>query len=367
MKMRKSRSGHSIALAVAMSTLSFVPAAAQDKESGPTLDVNLHTLKRTGGVSITAHGDEWLTPGTPVTWFLTAGTSSPNEMTVCGGGVSSMGTLADKLTRGAFVWEVKMLPSKYENGIATFDVEWARYQADGNGRPVAEGRSTLTLQDGERQQIDFVRGAPGTRNCGDESAVVDVGTGYHEHRQFAQSVLQYDLWLKHQQANGEIVTRKFTAMGLQGADVGFVFAPLRFAVRQAGPDQGAYDVLTTVRGTIKGRLLPNGRVAVTVDTSRRDGVGLRGSASAGGSGNAGRKLLDAAPDEAIEIELPAPGGSSRIPGRAGGGLAAAPRGAAPSSAPKQAVSVVDGRLVVDNALFFQGQRTSLIVQVKPVR
>jgi len=365
--MPTSRSRHAIALTVAMSTLSFAPAAAQDKESGPTLDVNLQTLKRTGGVSITAHGDEWLTPGTPVTWFLSAGTTSPGEMTVCGGGVSSTGTLADKLARAAFVWEVKMLPSKYENGIATFDLEWARYQADSNGRPVAEGSSTLSLRDGERQQIDFVRGAPGTRTCGDESAVVDVGTGYHEPRQFAQSVLQYDLWLKHQQANGEVVTRKFTGMGLQGADVGFVFEPLHFAVRQVVPDQATYDVFTTVQGTIKGRLLPNGRVAVTVDTRRRDGVGPRGSTYSGGSGNAGRKFLDAASGEAIEIELPAPGGSSRVGARVGSGLSAAPRGPAPSSAPKQAVSVVDGRLVVDNALFFQGQRTSLIVQVKPVR
>jgi hypothetical protein len=32
---------------------------------------------------------------------------------------------------------------------------------------------------------------------------------------------------------------------------------------------------------------------------------------------------------------------------------------------QQAVSFANGHVLVDNALFFHGQRTSLIVQVKP--
>jgi hypothetical protein len=323
-------------IAMALSAVSLAPAAAQ--ESGPTLEVHLRTLKRAGGVSMTGRADNPLVAGKEVTFLLAAGTQNPREMTVCGGGVGDVGTVADKLSRSAFVWEVKMVPSKYEDGTATFDLEWARYQADGGaGRPAAEGKATLTLRDGERQQIDFARGAPGSRNCRDEAAVVEVGAGYAESRQFAQSILQYDLWLKHRLASGEILTRRFTAMGRQGADVSFVFAPLQFALGQPVSGQTAYDVFTTVQGTIKGRVQPNGRIALTVDTGRRDGLGPRGGGPTGGSGNAGRKLLDAAADEAIEIELPAPGGRSSLGGQA-----------------------------VDNAQFFQGQRTSLIVQVKRI-
>jgi hypothetical protein len=329
---------HTVA-AVALSAALPAYAAAQNApDFGPTLEVHLRTLKHGGGVGMSGYANEILAVGAPLTFFLTAGSSNPAELTVCGGGVASVGTLADKLSRNAFVWEVRMLPSKYENGTATFDLEWARYQADGAGRPSAEGKTTMTLREGDRQQIDFVRGVTGSRNCTDDAAVVEVGTGYNESRQLAQSVLQYDLWLKHQLASGQTLTRKFTAMGRQGSGVDFVFAPLRFPAPEISSGQKSYDVVTTVQGAIRGRLLPNGRVEVAVDTSRRDGVATRTAAPGGGSGNGGRKVLDVAADEAVEIELPPPGGSSRVGGQS-----------------------------VDNARFFQGQRTSIIVQVKPVK
>lgn len=345
------------------------PALAQAaNQYGPTLEVHLRILKRAGGVSMTGFVDSMLVPGTPATFLLNAGSSNPAEMTVCGGGVADSGSVANKLSRSSFVWEVKMLPSKFENGTATFDLEWARYQADSGVRPAAEGKTTLTLREGDRQPIDFVRGVAGSRNCADEAAVVEVGAGYKENPQIALQVLQYDVWLKHQRTDGQTITRRFTAMGRQGGDVDFVFAPLQFTIATAAPDQSAYDLYTTVQGTIRGRLLPNGRIAVAVDTSRRDGIGTTLGGPSGGSGNGGRKVFDVAADEAIEIELPAPGGFSSHATRPGGAMSGTGAGRASSTPPrKQAVTVENGRVTIDNALFFQGQRTSLIVQVKPVR
>ena len=141
-----------IPIAMALSAMSLSPADAQDKrESGPTLEVHVRSLRHTGGVTQTMNITDWLVPGTPVTWHVTAGTSNPAEMTVCGAGENEMGTMADKLARSAFVWEVKMLPSRYENGTATFDLEWARYQNDGSGRPAAEGRARSRCGEGDRQ------------------------------------------------------------------------------------------------------------------------------------------------------------------------------------------------------------------------
>jgi len=363
--MRRRHGNHAVALAAVIGA--FAPgAAAQDRpSSGPTLEVHIRTLKHAGGTGMSGWGRNPLVTGTPVAWFLTAGSVNPADMTVCGGGVGETGALGDKLSRNSFVWDVRMLPSKYENGTVTVDLEWARYRTDTPGRPSAEGKATLSLREGDRQPIDFVHGEIGSRGCAEDAAIVEVGTGYAEDRQLAQSILQYDVWLKHQGAGGQTVTKRFTAMGAQGADVAFAFTPLQFQVSQDAPDNAAYDVFTTVQGTIKGRLLPNGRLSVSVDTSRRDGLGPRsGGAGAGWSGNTGRKLLDIAPDEAIEIELPAPRGTSRTSALKG---AAASRGAGSAPAPTQAVSTVDGRLVIDHALFFQGQRTSLIVQVKPAR
>jgi hypothetical protein len=331
-------------------------------DTGPTIEVHLRTLKQGGGVSIMARSDELASVGAPVTFVVKAGSSNPAEMTVCGGGVG--GNVTDQLSRNAFVWQIRMSPTKSDADGVTFDLEWARYQADGGGRAAAEGKSTLTLKEGDRQPIDFVRGATGA-SCRDESAIVEVGTGYREPRALAPSILQYEMWLKQQNANGETIVRRFSAMGAQGSDVDFAFVPLRFAVALPAPDRRAYDVVTTVRGTLKGRLMPNGRIALTVDTTRRVGVGARGAAVSGSSGNTGRKTLDVAPDEPIEIELPAPGGRSTA--FTGDGAGAAGRAATPRPAPTEAVSVEKDRIVVNHALFFEGRRTSLIVQVKPVR
>jgi hypothetical protein len=362
--MRRLYAGRIVVMAAGLAMLWPAPASAQGQaDTGPTVEVHMRTLKRGGGVGMTAYGNNPFVPGTPVNWFITAGNSNPSEMTVCGGGVGEVGTLEQKLSRSAFVWQVKMLPSKYENGNVTFDLEWTRYQADGGGRPTTGGKSTLTLREGERQAIDLVHGAQGSR-CDDDVAVVEVGAGYHESPQFARAILQYDIWLTHRQLNGEPVVHRFVAMGQQGDDVNFSFVPLRFAVQQSKPEQAAYDVVTSVQGTVRGRIQANGRIALTLDTSRRDGLGARGATSGGSSGNKGEKLLEVAPGEAIEIELPAPGGRSST--SAGKGAAAIPNGGQGRSASGEAVSIVDGRLVVDNALFFKGQRTSLIVKVTQV-
>jgi hypothetical protein len=338
-------------------------AAQEQPEYGPILEARVQTFKSSGGSGGSATASDPVVAGQGRTWYLSAGQSNSGEMTLCTVGAADSGALADKLSRSALVWELKVGPTKYENGNTTFDLDWARYQADGAGRPTVEGRSTLTLREGERKTLDFIR-VPGMRGCENDSAVVDVAAGYKEDRRFADTVLQYEMWLTHRRSNGDAVVRRFTGMGRQGDGVDFSFVPVRSAIDVSTPDRAAYDVFTTVLGTIRGRMQSNGRIALTVDTSRRDGLGPQTAGPSGGViGNGGRKLLDVAPGETIEIELPAPGGRSMIGAR---GAAAAPRGGAP--APSQsAASVANGRVVVDNAVFFQGQRTSLIVQVKPVR
>jgi hypothetical protein len=153
-------------------------------------------------------------------------------------------------------------------------------------------------------------------------------------------------------------------MGLDGADVTFAFAPLQFALDPAAAQRPDVVLVTSVQGTLKGRTLSGSRLQIVVDTSRRDSLGTQGGPPRGSIGNSGRKLLEVAPDEAIEIELPAPGGMSSVP--TGGGAAAAPRPASPAPLPPQAVAVVNGRVVVNNRVFFEGQRTSLIIKVKAV-
>jgi len=119
-----------------------------------------------------------------------------------------------------------------------------------------------------------------------------------------------------------------------------------------------------VQGTLRGRLGDDGRIALTVDTTRRDGLGPRGEGAVGTSGNSGVKRLEVAQSEAVEIELPATGGGSSIPVDAAAG-SPAPSAARPPAI--DGVTVGGGRIRVDAAQFFAGHRTSLVLQVKEVR
>ena len=345
-----------------VTAISPSPVSAQtDNEAYPTIEVHGRTIKRDGGISTTAMGDSRLVPGSPVTWFVTAGSSNPSAMTVCGGGVSETRSLEELLARNSFVWQMKIVPTKYEKGAGTFDLEWARYQADGAGRPSASGKATLTLREGERQPVDFVHGLPAS--CQAEAAMVEVAIGMRENRRFAQAILQYDMWLTHRPASGEPLVRRFVAMGSHGTDVAFTFVPLRFLVPQLAPDQPQYDVIVSVLGTIKGRLQTDGRIALTLDTTRRDGLGPRGDAPLANGGNGGRKFLEVAPGEAVEIELPAGSGRMGLPAKVGVTPPPRLRQQGPLA---EAISITNGRVMVENGLFFQGQRTSLIVKVRPI-
>ena len=330
----------------------------------PMLQLHARTTARDGGVFQTSTANAPFVPGTPVTLSATAGSTRPVEMTLCGGGVGGDRPIPDLLKQNSFVWKVTLIPVKQVEGRMTFDLEWARYQADSPARPMAQGMLTLTLLEGQRQVIDLAHGAAGSSRCGAESTVIEVGAAVREEPKLAAAILQYDLWLTHQAPGGVKQVRHFTGMGSQGGEIAFAFVPLRFQVQARVPGQATYDVITSVQGTLRGRLEGDGRIALTVDTTRRDGLGPRGEGAVGDAGNSGVKRLEVAQSEAVEIELPATGGSSSIPVDAAAG-APAPSAARPPAI--DGVTVGDGRIRVDAAQFFAGHRTSLVLQVREVR
>jgi hypothetical protein len=329
----------------------------------PMIEVHGRTMKRDGGVAQSATGSEFFVPGTRVTMAIKAGTTHPEEMTLCGGGVGGDGPIDQMLKHSSFVWRLTTVPVKYENGRATFDLEWARYRADNGDRAVAQGKSTLTLAEGQRQVVDLVHGAPGSGSCNAESTLIEVGVAVKEDPKLAQNILQYDLWLTHQTPDGDRKVRHFVGMGLQGAEVAFAFVPLRFPVPQLVSNQLPYDLIMSVLGKLRGRVTPEGRIALTIDTTRSDGMGPRGEPATGNGSGSGSKFLEMAEGEAVEIELPA--GSGRSSRQAFAGVTPPPRAGAPVRE-TDPVSVRDGRVTVEEGLFFQGHRTSLVVQVRRV-
>ena len=138
-------------------TLIGAPSRAQTALQ-PIIEVHGRATNSDGGASWTAKGDSAFVPGQPVTWLVVAGSSHPGDMTVCGGGVSEVVTLAEKLAGHSFVWKLTILPASYENGRQTFDLDWARYRRDGGERPSAQGKATVTLSEGQPYVVDLVHG-----------------------------------------------------------------------------------------------------------------------------------------------------------------------------------------------------------------
>ena len=143
----------------------------------------------------------------------------------------------------------------------------------------------------------------------------------------------------------------------------FAFVPLRFPVPQLVSNQLPYDLITSVLGKLRGRVSADGRISLAVDTTRNDGMGPRGEPPTGYGGGSGSKFVEIADGEAIEIELPVGSGSSSRAAFAG--VTPTPRagGRVPETEP---VTVRDGRVTVEEGLFFKGHRTSLVVQVRQV-
>jgi hypothetical protein len=153
----------------------------------PMIEVHGRTMKRDGGVAQSATGREFFVPGTRVTMAINAGTTRPEEMTLCGGGVGGDGPIDEMLKHSSFVWRLTTVPAKYENGRATFDLEWARYRADNGDRAVAQGKSTLTLAEGQRQVDRPCRGS-GSGSCNAESTLTRKWGGGQRIR-LAQNIL----------------------------------------------------------------------------------------------------------------------------------------------------------------------------------
>jgi hypothetical protein len=140
------------------------------------------------------------------------------------------------------------------------------------------------------------------------------------------------------------------------------------------PDQPGserrFDVLMTVKGSIRGRLEPDGKVRVQLESLAARHLGVRGAPPAArGPGGQGRKSLEVTPGEAIEIKIPAPNGWAAMAttegGKLSGRIGIAQGG--PKTAPPNAVSVQDGALRVSYEKFFEGHDTALILKVTRVQ
>ena len=307
--------------------------------------------------------------GQPYTTYKFAGDLNRNDHSICTVGGAQSLTLDDLLSRYAHVWKVSITPLSYEGGRERMRLEWVRYKSGSGQQPVASAKLELQLDEGETRPLDMLHADAGSQ-CSGKSVVLDVSASIQEDQALADEVLQYELWLVHKDAQGRETRRQMSATMRQGQEYGYLFAPIRFQVTdQPGTDR-RFTVAITMKGSIRGRLQPDGRIAVQLDSAARRALVVRGEPmTTGGGGGEGRKAFTVAPGEVVEIKIPAPSGWSALPAKEGGRLSGtvgiAPAGS--GTAPTEAVSVADGAVRVSHAKFFEGHETSLILKVTRVQ
>lgn len=345
-------------------------AVAQDTDPEPVLYVSVRGIQD-GDRPARDSGIQRVTkPGDVATTYLLAGGLENPAGTLCATrGIAATPPMpspldSKALAAAAYVWKITTTTGAHAAGRLTVDVDWQRFD-QGAEIPVLSRKQRVVLNEGERYPLDLVLG--NTAAC--PVAIVELTASVKENPAFADTVLRYDLWLVRHDKSGRKQTRQLILSGVHGQPVHFQFAPLVTPVPKLQPDQYDFNVATRVSGSVRGRLTGDGRVSVDLETRRRNELERPSRSSSpdlrGGPG--GRKVVSGALGEAIEIELPpASGFTSTNASERDERERAGARGSGPPIKPESSDAVVvrNGRLAIYYNLFFEGERLSLIVQVR---
>lgn len=212
---------------------------------------------------------------------------------------------AANLDDAAAAWHVEARLVEIGQGEATVDLRWTRRvnRSDIVPRDSYTSEKRLVLRHGDSRILDLVRTTrQPTPEC--DSFGFTYELQFEGPRDLSNAAIAYDLWLVHQDADGELVTDRYQVTARQGEQVGYFFRPIRYSAdgRRAAD---APAVVMNVRGAIRGRMRTDGNIDLTVDGSR----GFMNAGSTAWVGGQGRTLLTVKPGETVEVvnELPVGG------------------------------------------------------------
>jgi hypothetical protein len=270
------------------------PRAAEIQERGgaiPTLRLSIRALHPDAPGGVEASPSWQLSRDTVAAPTVTAGSADYADLCAVGAGGKSFqpgtrvgwqveGRLLDVDASGARVW-----------------IRWTRRVLDSRvvdaGDLVREYEARLT--DGDRIVLDLVRPPAGTNpEC--DGVVVQMGLEFSEAPDLANAVLDYDVWLVHREADGREVLDRMSGRGLQGHSVDYLFKRLRYDASGFPNPDGPVDV--ELRGSVRGRVRPDGQIDLAVGATR---TVLK---SRLGNGRGGSKQATIGDGETIELEMP---------------------------------------------------------------
>lgn len=269
------------------------PLAADIRDGSgaiPTLRLSIRALHPDGPGGVEASPSWQLSRDTIAAPTVTAGSADYADLCAVGAG--------QPLEPGIRVgWQVEGRLLDVDASGARVWIRWTRRVLDPRlveaGDVVREYEARLT--DGDNFVLDLVRPRAGT-NAECDGVVVQMGLAFTETPDLANAVLDYDVWLVHREANGREVLDRMSGRGLQGHSVDYLFKRLRYDTNGSPEPAGPVDV--ELRGSVKGRVRPDGQIDLAVG-ARRTVLKSRIGNSRGGN-----KQATVSDGETIELEMP---------------------------------------------------------------
>jgi hypothetical protein len=186
-------------------------------------------------------------------------------------------------------------------------VDWQRFDATGSEtmKRARGDQRVLTLEQGERHLLDFVDYAPEEDWFCGRNAAVYVEAGVKEDPALEDERIRYYLYLVIEGKRKQRLARATYKTGSQGERVDLQLPEVRWALPGAAyADGSAAEVLGDFDAEVRGRVRPDGSIAIDLRAHRFLSVVPAGEPRRGGIGDGGRRVVRVQPGEAIELVLP---------------------------------------------------------------
>ena len=215
------------------------------------------------------------------------------------------GSAAAMLGDHALVWTVDVEVVAVSTDRIVLDTAWRRLARGEDGQPstlAAGSGAELTLREGERVLVDYADSVPsGDRLCA-QSYAVELTAAMAEDP-LARRQVAYELWLVHERPGGGQTSQYARLTAMQGEEAEFQFPRERLRVVAGGPTEAGAELQVDVKGTVRGRVRPDGSLDVSLGSRRQ--LRYRSAEGSGGVvGESGEKLVNLQPQETIRVDLP---------------------------------------------------------------
>lgn len=247
-------------------------------------------------------------------------------------------------------WRIQLTVRAHSLESTTLDIDWTRY--DGQTDPpqaIGGGKRTVVLRPGERHVLEVVDLS--ARNIDATNAFIEVEwpSDDEPRPEFGDMAMAYDVWLVHETAAGQKISRRLVLAGRDGQSVPFAFKPLLFPLGAEQPWDGTAGLMQMILdGSLKVRAKADGTFDLVVDT-KRTLMSMPGMRAVQG----GTKLVNAKTEETVAIELP----------ELLKGFNDAPQGTLLPARPRPGVVQSDRGVRINWKEYFAGTKTSLLVTV----